>query len=147
MIEKEIVEIEKIRDSLLQTFSDFPVNSRDQILFGEWTIKDVIAHINNWMIHDIDCLTALIENKIPFWEPNIDEFNKKGTKLRKQYSWSQLIAEFRKLCDHLLEIYRNYPNNLLSSRIWPDIDETPETFIQEHIDHWQLELKNIQSKL
>lgn len=143
----KIKKFKRIRDLVWQEIYGFPETKRAKLLFGEWTIKDVIAHLNNWMVHDIDCLTALKEGKIPLWEPNVDDFNKKGVLARRSFSWNQLCEEFTSLSDHLLNIYQKYPTGLYSSKIWPDKEETPEKFLEEDIDHWTLELKNIKSKL
>ncbi len=147
MNEDKITQLRLTRDCLREEFLKFPEKSRDEILFGEWNIKDIIAHLNNWMVHDIDCLTSVIEKKIPRWEPDIDEFNKKGTELRKYYSWQELLSEFNGLSDRLLETYKKFPPELLSVRIWPSIDETPEKFILEELEHWNHELIYIKSKL
>ena len=142
-----IKQLEKIRDSLLQAISGFPESKRNEFLFDKWNLKDVIAHLNNWMVHDINCLNAVKENRIPRWEPSTDEFNMRGTLERKSLSWDQLCQEFTKLSSYLIKIYKEYPPNLLSAKIWPDHSyETPFTFTKSNIDHWQLELENILSK-
>jgi len=144
----QIKQLENLRDSILQAISNFPNTKREEILFGDWNLKDVIAHLNNWMVHDIDCLNAVKENRIPPWEPSTDEFNKRGTQARKSLSWDRLCEEFTKLSSHLIKTYKEYPPNLLSAKIWPDHPyETPFTFTKSNIDHWTLELKIIQSKL
>jgi hypothetical protein len=144
----QISKLEKIRDLIQQAIINFPQLHREDILFGEWNLKDLIAHLNNWMEHDIDCLNAVKENRIPLWEPNTDEFNERGTQARKNLSWNNLCAEFTNLSNQLIGIYKEYPSNLLSINIWPDHPyETPLTFISSNINHWTLELNNIKSKL
>ncbi len=132
-------EFKKISDEFGTLTQKFPAEKREEIVFDKWSLKNVISHLNHWMIHDIDCLNALLDNKVPYWEPNVEEFNQKGVILRSNNSWNQVYLEFVDLKQRLIDLYSNYPEYLRNDRIWPDKSETPTRFLEENIKHWRNE--------
>ncbi len=132
-----IEEFNSVSQKITQILENFPSESRTKILFDKWSLKDVIAHLNNWMVHDIDCLTALKENREPYWEPDVDEFNRKGTEERKGIVWGSLLTEFLTLKNTLLNIYKTLPNDLWDKPIWKDKHENARLFLEEDINHWK----------
>lgn len=130
-------EFKKISDELENLIQKFPSDRREEIVFDKWSLKNVVSHLNHWMKHDIDCLNALLNEQVPYWEPNVEEFNRKGVCLRSNNSWNQVYLEFIELKQRLLDLYSNYPEYLRNNKIWPDKNETPAKFLEEDINHWR----------
>lgn len=126
-----------VRDQVTHAIDSFPTEKRLQKVFGDWSLKDIVAHLSNWMVHDIDCLQALQLGKTPTWEPDVDEFNQRGVKGRMNQPWENVWAEYQELTDKIKASYIQLPENLWYSKIWPNKPYTPATFIEVDIKHWR----------
>jgi hypothetical protein len=150
MVTKE--KIEKFKDVTQQITTlirNCSQSQRDSVLFDKWRLKDLVAHLSNWMAHDIECLTALKENREPYWEPDVDEFNAKGIEARKELDWNVVYEEFINLIQRLINTYETMPAGLWEKPIWTKYkDQTPCKFLEDNISHWQNEhLEDIKQKL
>lgn len=145
---KKIEKFNSVRDEFISLADRFPEEKRLDILFSDWSLKDVVSHLSNWMVHDIDCLTALKEGREPYWEPEIEEFNKKGIEARKGKNWEEIYKEFIDLGNELSSLYKTLPDNLWGKPIWKGRNETAMKFLEEDIDHLQNEhLPELKEKL
>lgn len=136
-MQDKINQFKKVREDILLFVSKYPADKREQALFDKWSLKDVIAHLSNWLVHDIDCLRALKEGREPYWEPDVDDFNKRGIEQRKSLSWDDVFNEFSNLSDELIKIYETLPNDLWEKEIWEGRKQTANRFLREDIEHWR----------
>lgn len=143
-IQRKIDEFVNVKREIVNIVNEWPEGSKMTVLFDKWSLKDVVAHLSNWMIHEIDCLIKLKQGKEPYWEPNVEVFNLKGISERKSHDWDKVHVEFASLGDGLEEIYQTMPNELWDVPIWNGRSETAERFLQENIDHWEGHLSEIQ---
>ncbi len=138
-MQDEINKFKRLREDMLILISKYPPSKRGKVLFGKWSLKDVLAHLNTWMVHDIDCLKSLKEGREPYWEPDVDDFNKRGVEQRKGLSWDDVFIEFGNLSDNLTRLYEALPSDLWKKEVWKGSNQTGERFLRENIDHWQNE--------
>ncbi len=144
---KKLTQFKQINQNIKALIDQFPENQTADILVDKWSLKDIVAHLNNWLVHDIDCLTALKEGREPYWEPDVDTFNAQGIVKRKAQSWQQIYTEFVTLGNNLVSIYETLPNNLWNKPIWKNKKEqTAHKFLDEDILHWEEHLDEIQEK-
>lgn len=138
-MQDKIDQLKKVRADILHFASQYPADKREIAIFDKWSLKDVIAHLSNWIVHDIDCLEALKEGREPYWEPDVDEFNARGVKERKSKSWNEIFDEFGNLSQKLVEIYEKLPDDLWEKDIWKGRGQTAKRFLHEDIEHWRNE--------
>ena len=137
-----------IKDEISSIIEKFPQERRLDMLFDKWCLKDVVAHLSNWMVHDIDCLRAVKEDREPYWEPEVDEFNRKGVNERKEKPWNEIYGEFEKLRTELAKLYETLPDGLWNKPIWQGKNETAKLFLREDLSHWKNEhLGDLKEKL
>lgn len=129
----------KISEELDDLIKKFPAERREEIVFDKWSLKNIVSHLNHWMLHDIDCLELLMQEKEPYWEPNVEDFNKKGVEERKGRSWESIYSEFQDLKERLVGLYLNLPTKLRDKKFWSNKSETPTEFLKEDINHWRNE--------
>lgn len=128
--------------------TSYPENKRDQILFGEWNLKDVIAHLNHWAQHDLNCFEPFKRDKIPYWVPDVDEYNAEGVRIRKGKSFEDLILEFDDLLSKVLTEFDSLQDNDWNKKFWPDRKFTPKVFMDIDIDHYKNEhIPELKAKL
>lgn len=133
----KVQDFKKIADNLETLILDFPEDKRENIIFDRWSLKDVISHLNHWMVHDIDCLTALLDGKVPFWESDVETFNTRGIEKRRDLTWNKVFNEFLMLKKKLINLYESIDGHLINERIWPDRNQTPLRFVEDDIKHWK----------
>ena len=138
-MQDKINQLKKLREDIIYFVGKYPLDKRDVVIFDKWTLKDVLAHLSNWIIHDIDCLEALKEDGEPFWEPDVDEFNARGILDRKSKNWNEVLNEFSSLSQKLIEIYETLPNDLWEKDIWKGRGQTAKRFLYEDVEHWRNE--------
>jgi len=134
---KKLLEFKEIALILEGLIIKFPINKREEIVFDKWSLKNVVSHLNHWMKHDIDCLEATTKGVVPYWEPDVEEFNRKGVEARKNNSWEEVYSEFAKLKTELIELYGSISPELQNKKIWLDSNHTPIRFLEDDIKHWR----------
>ncbi len=138
----------KIQKRVKDLVDRYPPEKREQIIFDKWSLKDVLAHLNHWMVHDVDCLEHLLRDEEPFWEPDLEEFNRRGIDARKDKSWEELYLEFNRLAEKISLLYEQLPKGLQNKRFWMNRNETPIKFLEENISHWEGEhIPSLESNL
>ena len=77
---KELLrEFVKVRKDFINTLKKFPNDKYEEKLFGEWSLKDVIAHFTGWDRYFIDAIELLSNGKkVPYWG-KINRYNLKNT--------------------------------------------------------------------
>lgn len=133
--DEKIQELIRVQSEITDVINRFSVEKRLQKLFGRWSLRDIIAHINGWMVHDIDCLNHLKQNKEPYWEPDIDDFNEKTVLERQGWSWDRIYKEFLSLNNELISLYKSLPLNLWNTQIWANHSLTAAKFLDDDISH------------
>ena len=126
-----------ISDELDDLIQKFPPEKREEIVFDKWSLKNVVSHLNHWMIHDIDCLENLLRGSEPYWEPDVEDFNQKGVEVRKNKSWDEIYSEFLELKEKMVTLYKELPVDLRAKKFWTDRHENPTEFLKEDINHWR----------
>jgi hypothetical protein len=134
-----IEQFKEARSEFIDLINMFPPKRRPDILFGQWSLKDVLAHIIGWDLYGIDCLQSLKDNKQPYWHSNIDEFNQEQILKRKNWTWQKLHQEFVSTGEKLIKEYETLPLELWNKRFWPDKRFTPRKFLEIDINHYRIE--------
>lgn len=135
--DKLLNEYKNIQHEVKTLIDKYPEEKREKIIFDKWSLKDVVAHLNHWMEHDINCLENLLSGTEPHWYPDVEEFNKSGVDSRKNKTWDEVYEEFISLSENLIKLYKDLPINLRNKSFWKNRNETPITFLDEDISHWQ----------
>jgi hypothetical protein len=113
----------------------FPEEKRGDTIFFGWSLRDIVAHLSGWALHDISLIESLIKSEEPRWEPDIDEFNAQSVNEREGRSWADVYTEFVDAYETLLEKYRQLPADLWQKKFWRERTLTPEENLQKDIEH------------
>jgi hypothetical protein len=70
---------------------------------GNWTVKDILAHISAWNWELIKQTNLVISGKKPWYKDTSEaEFNEKSVKTRESWSLDKVLSEWRESFDALL---------------------------------------------
>ncbi len=126
-----------------QEFIDFvdklPDSGKSVIILGSWTLRDMLAHISAWGLHQIDILQQFkngLEASCPL---DVDAFNENAVLVRKSWGWNETYEEFLEVGDRLITEYESLSSDLWGKKIWSKRDTTPKEFIKIEIKHYQKE--------
>ena len=97
------------------------------ITIGNWTVKDILAHISAWNLELIMAIDYILENEKPWFvdEENLTEaqFNQREVEKRKPWSFQQVRNEWYDSYEKLANKIDNLSNhqwNYQPSFVWKD---------------------------
>lgn len=99
---------------------------------GEWTTKDVIAHLSAWNIEYLDEIERVLHgkttwNKLYTTEEGDDAFNKTRVASRKDWSWEKVKNEYesshKALINRVQELTDAEWNHTLEDEVWAGTQE------------------------
>ena len=143
MMNEKLKEFEWVRKEISDLIKAFPEASREKIIFDKWSLKDIVAHLSNWMVHDIECIEALKQGNEPYWETSFDEFNERGVGERKGWDWEKIIEEYERLNINLIDEYKSLSDNLWDVPVWKGFGLTMIKFVQKDIEHNKQHLEEL----
>ena len=117
-LEAEHRELEEVISSL----------STEQItkehIFDDWTMKDVVAHISAWNWEVVKGIDEGLQGQKPWYvQADEDEFNAQTIKKRKNWSWEDVLQEWKDSWGALLKRVERLSDDEWRYQIphtWPD---------------------------
>jgi len=143
-MQENIEKLEAIRTEIIHVLSKVKPDDRTRITSDSWNIKDIISHLNNWLVLDIDHLESLKQSKEAYWEPDMEKFNTGGVAQRKTRDWQDVRQEFSQLNQKIIDLYRSLSEDLWHKTFTKTHSLTPEESLKEEINHWNHHFKSIQ---
>jgi hypothetical protein len=97
-------------ESFRRLVDEFPEGKREEQLFGEWTLKEILSHFSAWAVLTLDSIRrSEVDEPIPILLDNdvCDWFNREGVRERKALSWDEVYGEYVDTESRLHQMYRN----------------------------------------
>ncbi len=150
MTEQLVNQFTQVRKDFLEALKQFPKDKVEEILFGEWSLKDVLSHFAGWDKFFTEILRLLKEGQdIPHWG-NINKFNEKSVGRRKDWSWDEVYDEFVSAGEQFIKEYSDLPEELANSLFWGGKGYTPIKILKVNVHHYEktqlLEMKKLLRK-
>jgi hypothetical protein len=126
----------EVRSRVLEALHRFPARSRTDVLFDEWSLKDVVAHLAGWDTYFTAILTCLeTGEEAPFWG-NMTEFNKASVGKRRALPWESVYDEFVAAGDEFIHRYGQLSKKTAGARFWKARPYTPANIVDINIHHY-----------
>ena len=126
-----------IRNDFLLTLNQFPSDRVNEQLFGDWTLKDVIAHFVGWDKEFTETLLDYSKGiKHEYWG-KMYEFNDRVVNASKNKSWKTIYSGFVKSGSDFIDSYQKVPENHLDTKVWKDKIYTPIRILEINIHHYE----------
>lgn len=132
-----IEDFKKARLAFIRALDNFPKDKRDKTLFGEWNLKDLVAHISGWNIAGTNAVRNLKAGEIPPQVESVSQFNKSNVKKRKKWSWEKTYKELVRVSQEFAEEYESLPTELWEKRYWPKKSFTPLKIFKIELKHFK----------
>ena len=118
---------------------NFSIEKRETVLFGRWTLKDILAHLLEWDRETIITIDKFLKKEALDWVESIDDFNSFSTKKWADTSFDDVFGEFNLLGMQLIDVYKSIPENLRSISLFPNSKETlagqVSIDVSHHLEH------------
>lgn len=135
-MEERISEFSRVRAQVIELLNRFPVDRIDDILFDEWSLKSIVAHLAGWDRYFTDILKDLEGGmQAPYWG-NIQKFNEESVARKIDDSWEEVYAEFVDAGEAFIKAYRQASLSLVEEKFWADRSYTPAEILEVNIHHY-----------
>ena len=134
-MKNDIKELIAVCNKLTTAIENFPQEKRDEILFGDWSIKDSIAHINGWNLQRIKEINQFINGEQVEKIYDFDALNEVEVNKRKGMSWDDLLKEFKDSCSKLIDVFNSVDAGFYDVPIWQGSRMTIKDWLRTDIDH------------
>lgn len=132
-------EFKKVREEFIGVVNKFPKDKREEILFDQWSLKQVLVHMARWDNCLSDNVEYLLEGKEPPFYGKVNDFNVVSQNLCKDWDWDKTYQEFLKGGERLIKTYESLAENLWGQKFWRDKNSTPEKFLKIVMHHYKKE--------
>lgn len=133
---KLIDEFRQVREQFISIVDKFPTDRREEILFDQWNLKQVLINMARWDNCLADNLVFLKEGQQPPFYGKVNDFNQKSQEIGRSWSWDKAYNEFISGGKRLIKEHEFLPENLWEAKFWPDKNSTPTKFFQIVIKHY-----------
>jgi hypothetical protein len=137
----------EVRDEFIEILQRFPAPRRSAVLFGEWNLKDVIAHLTGWDRYFTDILDCLQAGEEPAYWGNMTKFNEVSVQKRRESSWEVVYDEFVATGEEFIHRYDQLPEELRGGKFWRGRSYTPVRILEVNIHHYGSHLAQVKRKL
>jgi uncharacterized damage-inducible protein DinB len=87
----------------------------NDIVLGNWTVKDILAHISAWNLEIIKAIDDILNDEKSWFvneeELNEEEFNRRETQKRKSWSLDKILEEWQHSFEKLIKRIENLSNS------------------------------------
>ncbi len=134
-----IAELKAAHEELDALVHQFPEEKRGEILFGEWSLKSVLAHIVFWDLYTLREFRKFRVGRRAYWSGTVDGYNKRAVERSKNKKWEQVYVRFKRFGEELLEEYIDLPEELWEAKFWKRQKHTPLSYLITDIGHYREE--------
>jgi len=134
-----ISDFKKTQQKLLKTIKDFPEENVVKKFYGEWTIKEVVAHIVAWDQY----FSNLVKGQTDKYWGDINEFNSREVSKRKSRSLQSLIKDLEASGNIFSQVFDKMDKKMFKRKFWTDKKYTPEDILKIQIHHYEDQIKQI----
>jgi hypothetical protein len=136
MLDERISEFRRVRAILLDVLDQYPDDRVDEVLFDEWSLKSVVAHLSGWDRYFTDILRDLESGRKALYWGSIQEFNEGSVAHRIDLNWSDVYKEFIEAGEAFIESYRQASPSLVEEKFWANRSYTPAEILEVNIHHY-----------
>lgn len=136
---KQIIDYQKARFSFIKLIDRFPKTKREELLFDEWSLKDMLVHLIGWAEHQIEIIRYIKQAKtVPDDVGGLkNSINTNLVAKRRGEGWSKVYKTFLNIGDELEKEYSGLTPELWKKEIWTGKGYTPCSYFQIEINHYQ----------
>lgn len=134
-----IQKYKKARAQFVTVIDAFPIEKREIVLFGEWSLKDLMAHITGWEKQSLKQVAYLLHGTPLSWVDNVDDFNAQCVHESTSKDWQAVYDELIESGSEMIHTYEQLPESEWYKQAGPHPKFTPKRFLEASTEHYQRE--------
>jgi hypothetical protein len=103
----------EVRAKILDAAASLPPGAQDEIFLGEWSLKDVLAHLAGWDYTNLEAVKEILAGQRPsFWEHHDRDWRSYNARLVEQYKredFDELVASVKESHQKLIGFLQSLP--------------------------------------
>lgn len=131
----DIDEYTQAHHTFIGVSNKFPVDKRETILFGQWSAKDILAHIIGWEWHSIQKVKAVQEGVVPVFIDNIDKYNEESVAKFRGLDWDSVYLQLLESGVDMIQTYSQVSPGLWNHQLDSNSEHTIRGFLAEETEH------------
>lgn len=139
MNEQLINAYKKARQEVIKAIDEFPSDKREEKLFDDWKLREVIIHLTGWDNYLANGIKSLKEGREPSHYGKVDDFNKNSINNGRNLGWEGAYKEFIKAGERVIKEYESLADNLWNAYFWKTKKLTPAKFLKTLTEHYEEE--------
>jgi hypothetical protein len=108
----------QVRQSLLDAASLLPPAKQDEVFLGDWSVKDLLAHLVGWDHTNAEAVQAILAGALPAFYEHYDRdwrtFNAQLVAEHKRHDFTELLTSVENSHRELVELVETVPAEELS---------------------------------
>lgn len=144
---KKIEKLRQLHLRMRNLVERFPLEERNRVLFGEWSVKDILAHATAWNDLNSEHLECLKSNKDFEWVTDVDQFNAKEVARKRDLNWNEVCQSFVRSGEKLADLFWSLSGNDWNKKCGPNNKFDPKKFLEGVISHYQEHIDELASLL
>lgn len=105
--------LSEARQKILQVAAAVPPERRDEVFLGEWSVRDLLAHLEGWDYANADAVFDIRSGQNPrlfkHWNPDWTQFNARLVRQYKLEDWDEFIATLDESHAALMRLLNSVP--------------------------------------
>lgn len=123
-MKKLISDFQNLSKAFLESINQFPDNQKENLLFDQWSLKDITAHIVGWHKLFLMNLKNLSTGKTPQDWKKIDDFNQKNVAAHQSSSFRLMYQELLDVDKRLVNQLKRLSPSEWDKKFWSDRNQT-----------------------
>jgi uncharacterized damage-inducible protein DinB len=138
-MDNQIEEFTSARTKLIHLLEKFPQEKREDVIFDQWSLKDVLIHIAGWDQCYLDGLYAIQDGSKGVWNGNVDEVNKTNVAAGKHLTYDEAYQRFLETSQKVIDESKALTINLWEKLLYEGRKYTLKKFLRTLIRHYEEE--------
>lgn len=141
--EEQVKEFKDLHNAFMKLVNQVPTEQRETVLFDQWSLKDILAHIGAWNLWSVQHVGHVIKKENVYWE-GVEEFNQRVVAESKDWKFEEVIKDLNSSVTKLVDTYKRLPEKIWDTSITftnvsteENKNYTPRYFLVEDIGHYK----------
>lgn len=126
-------DLARAREELLETIEKIDQKKAVKVILGEWSLKDIVAHLTGWAEYQIAVLKAIKSGNLPPDCGSVQGYNEQSTSSRKNLPWGKVYEEYKEKGQQLVDEYKSLPDELWTKSVEKLIKIETRHYAETHL--------------
>lgn len=129
MTQELIQKYKEARADFIRAITQFPTEKREEVLFGEWSLKQLFTHLNGWDLFLTKAIKNLKADSKEIFPDTAEGLNETTLSNHKNSNWDDIYKEFEDSGMNLFKELENLSEEDWSKALWSNNGMSTKDFL------------------